>query len=128
MILTIEKKDKNHTIITSNPLDMGVLFDFLEEYGLVMALQKSIEEDIKNKAYSDFTFNSTGIKVKGDNFIIYDLFSGEDDEDYYPEEHGFEVPQQALWKLLEEYDKAVDTSWKKMEISFDGKEFELKVE
>ena len=49
-------------------------------------------------------------------------------EEENPEEHGFEAPKEALWKLLEEYDKVENTDWKKIEITFDGKEFDLQVE
>ena len=104
---------------------MESLYLLLGERGLVNTFKDEIETDIENLAVPGFTFNSTGLKIKDKNtLIVYDLYS----EDEEPEKMGFEVPRAALWKLMDEYGKAVSTNWKKITITFDGKKFDLKTE
>ena|SRR3990167_4350019 len=125
MQLIIERIDKNNIIVTSTPLRMGILSFLLDELDLINTFKDEIERDIDNLAVPGFTFNSTGLKVKDKNtLIVYDLYS----EDEEPEKMGFEAPRTALWDLLDEYSKIVNTDWKKITISFDGKKFDLKTE
>ena|SRR3990167_10946189 len=109
---------------------MWPIEDILHWSWFISFIKNQILDDIKNKKFLSYRYSDSNVELKvinekEFNLIYTELFSDnpEDDIDYE-----ILVPQQALWKLLEEYDKVVESNWKKMEITFDGKEFELNVE
>ena len=109
---------------------MWPIEDILHWSWFISFIKNQILDDIKNKKFLSYRYSDSNVELKvinekEFNLIYTELFSDnpEDDIDYE-----ILVPQQALWKLLEEYDKVVESNWKKMEITFDGREFELKIE
>ena len=103
---------------------MWPIDDILGRCSLILLSKSDIIKDVTDENKLDYTFNETAaIRILNDKEFL--LFHPEFEDDL---EYRLKVPQQALWKLLEEYDKVVDTDWKKMEITFDGKVFELNVE
>lgn len=113
----------------SSDNEMGSLYSVINHSSFILEVIKpEILKDIQNGQFTEYTYITAGIKVLDkDYFLLFDPYEFYD-QPVDKEETYLKVPQKAFWKLLEEYDKVENTDWKKIEITFDGKEFDLQVE
>ena len=108
---------------TSDDKGMWALSDILSRRDFILYKRSDILQDLKEKKFNEYIYLDCGLKAISDKYFLLFNPEFEDDLDYR-----LIVPQNAFWQLLDKYDKAVSTNWKKITIDFDGKKFDLKIE
>lgn len=131
--LTIEIKEPNdiNEAIDFTSDKMRLLYSFLHaDYTFLSSFAKEIKNDIENDNHPGFSFLNTKLIVKDYYFILkYNIFFDMDEEEEEAiSKINLVALQSEFFRLADEYNELNKKNrWKKIEITFDGKLFDLKV-
>jgi hypothetical protein len=132
--ITLKRKQPNDMNNTSTySSDQMQLLDIFiyGDYAFLVMSEEEIKDDIENDRYPSFTFLDTELLVKDHyfclkHFLIVDDLDKEEEE-YYSNISLF-ATQSEFFRLAKEYNElSKENIWKKIEITFDGKVFDIKV-